>query len=339
MERMTTLTPELAAHCAEIALGHVRQEYPNRLDQTLNGPDDLLAPHQLHPIFFGSYDWHSCVHSHWMLARLLHRFPMLAQAERIRAHFDDSFTPANAAGECAYFHRPGAGGFRRPYGWAWLLKLHAELHLHAAPWADALAPLADIIVGRFRAWLPKAPYPVRVGTHFNTAFGLRLAFDHAEAIGDHAFAAELREAARRWYGTDANCPAWDEPGGDDFLSPALIEAECFRRLLPDAFAAWFEKFLPRLADGEPAVLFRPAVVADRSDGRTAHLDGLNLSRAWCFRALAAALPAHPAAARMRRAAQAHLDAAMAHIDDHYMGAHWLASYVVLATDEVLAISG
>jgi hypothetical protein len=331
---MTALARDLAAHCAAIALGHVRQEYPNRLDQTLAGPDDLLPPSQLHPIFFGSFDWHSCVHSHWLLARLLRRFPSQAQAEKIRAHFDMSLTTEKVAGECAYFHRPTAGGFKRPYGWAWLLKLHTELLALHAPWAANLAPLADIIVARFKAWLPLAPYPVRVGTHFNTAFGLRLAFDHAEATGDGAFAAQLCAAAERWYGADRNCPAWDEPGGDDFLSPALIEAECVRRLLPEEFPAWFENFLPRLADGEPEILFRPAIVADRSDGRTAHLDGLNLSRAWCFRALAAALPApHPARARMRHAAQDHLSAALPHIADDYMGSHWLATYVVLATDE------
>jgi hypothetical protein len=330
---MTTLSPDLAARCAAIVLGHVSQEYPNRLDQTLAGPDDLLPPRILHPIFFGSFDWHSCVHSHWMLARVLRHFPDLPQAEEIRAHFNAAFTPEKVAGECAYFHRPTAGGFKRPYGWAWLLKLHTELRAHDAPWADTLAPLADIIVARFESWLPKAPYPVRVGTHFNTAFGLRLAFDHAEATGDAAFAAQLREAATLWYGADRNCPAWDEPGGDDFLSPALIEAECFRRLLPDDFPAWFENFLPRLAHGEPEILFRPAIVADRGDGRTAHLDGLNLSRAWCFRALAASLPAHPARARMEQAAAAHFDAALPHIAGHYMGAHWLASFVVLAADE------
>jgi hypothetical protein len=327
---MTALTSDLAAQCAAIALGHIRQEYPNRLDQTLAGPGDLLPPSVLHPIFFGSFDWHSCVHSHWLLARVLRRFPTLPSAENIRAHFDAAFTPENVAGECAYFHRPTAGGFKRPYGWAWLLKLHAELKTLDSPWAENLAPLADIIVDRFRSWLPLAPYPVRVGTHFNTAFGLRLAFDHAEATGDAAFATLLREAARNWYGADKDCPAWDEPGGDDFLSPALIEAECIRRLLPEEFPKWFEEFLPRLEDGQPETLFRPVIVSDRSDGRTAHLDGLNLSRAWCFRALAAA---HPARARLERAAQAHIDASLPHIADDYMGAHWLATYVVLATDE------
>jgi hypothetical protein len=336
MSSLTTLTtrsldPALADHCATIALGHVRQEYPNRLDQTLEDAADLLSPSRLHPIFYGSYDWHSCVHSHWMLARLLHRFPALPSGPAIQKLFDENVTAAKVAAECAYFQRPSAGGFKRPYGWAWLLKLHAELRRLDAPWAATLEPLAAIIVRRFTAWLPNATYPVRVGTHFNTAFGLRLAADHAEATGNVPFATLLRDTALRWYGDDRACPAWDEPGGDDFLSPALIEAECMRRLLPaDDFAPWFKEFLPRLAQGEPARLFRPAIVADRADGRTAHLDGLNLSRAWCFRALAAALPAPD---RLLRSAEEHLDAALSHIADDYMGAHWLGSYVVLALDE------
>jgi hypothetical protein len=324
------LTPDLADHCATIALGHVRQEYPNRLDQTLDGAADLLPPSALHPIFYGSYDWHSCVHSFWMLARLARRFPDLPSARTIRKLFDESLTAAKVAAESAYFHRPGAGGFKRPYGWAWLLKLHAELGHFDAPWAATLEPLAEIVVRRFEAWLPHATYPVRVGTHFNTAFGLRLAADHAEVTGNAGFAELLRATALRWYGEDRDCPAWDEPGGDDFLSPALIEAECMRRLLPETFGAWFKKFLPRLAQGEPEKLFHPAIVADRADGRTAHLDGLNLSRAWCFRALASSSPAPD---RLRRAAEDHLDAALPHIADDYMGAHWLASFVVLALDE------
>jgi hypothetical protein len=330
-----TLTESLAATCAGIALGHVGREYPNRLDQTLGSAADLLPPSALHPIFYGSFDWHSCVHSHWMLARLLDRFPSLPQAPAIANLFHANFTAEKVAAECAYFNRPTAGGFKRPYGWAWLLKLHAELLAHDAPWAATLAPLAEIVVQRFATWLPNATYPVRVGTHFNTAFGLRMAADHADATANAPFAALLRATAQRWYGEDANCPAWDEPGGDDFLSPALIEAECMRRLLPPkTFAPWFANFLPNLASGAPKTLFRPAIVADRSDGKTAHLDGLNLSRAWCFRSLAATLPAgHAARAPMQQAATQHIEAALSHIAEDYMGEHWLASYVVLALDE------
>ncbi len=335
---MTTalLTPELAARFADLALGHVRREYPNNLDHALAGPGDAATPRALHPIFYGSYDWHSCVHGHWLLARLLRRFPDLRHGADIRALFDEQFTPAAVAGECAYFAAPTARGFKRPYGWAWLLELAAELtRFGEEGWAAALAPLAELIAGRFRAFLPLATYPVRSGAHFNSAFAIRLTADYAVAAADQALAAELNDAARRWYGVDADCPAWGEPGGDDFLSPTLIEAECLRRLLPrQAFVAWFDRFLPRLASAEPAALFEPAIVADRSDGKTAHLDGLNLSRAWCWRSFAAALPGGDSRRPLIEAtAERHLAASLPHVAGDYMGEHWLASFATLALDE------
>lgn len=331
------LTPELADGFAATALGHVRREYPNKLDHVLDGPGDARGPRELHPVFYGSYDWHSCVHAHWMLARLLRRFPDMPRAAAVRALFDEKLTPAKAAAELAYLSRPAARGFERPYGWAWLLKLAAELRRgDDRRWAEALEPLAEAFARRFRDFLPLATYAVRTGTHGNTAFALRLAADYAEAAEDGALAAALRDAAGRWYGQDADCPAWGEPGGDDFLSPTLMEAECMRRLLPPGdFTGWFARFLPRLAEGEPATLFRPVAVSDRSDGKIVHLDGLNLSRAWCWRSLAAAaLPEGDA--RRRRAeesAEAHLAAALPHVTGDYMGEHWLASFAALALDE------
>ncbi|GAA0573664.1 DUF2891 domain-containing protein [Craurococcus roseus] len=329
------LSPELAGRFAAIALGHVRREYPNRLEQTLSGPGDLRPPSELHPVFHGSYDWHSCVHSYWMLARLLRRFPDSPEAPAIRALFDAQLVPAKVEAERAYLAAPAARGFKRPYGWAWLLKLSEELGRHGERrWAAAVEPLAEVFAGRFRDFLPIATYAVRVGTHFNTAFGLRMAVDYAEAAGDAALSVLLRGTAERWYGADADCPAWGEPGGDDFLSSALVEAECMRRLLPpERFLPWFGRFLPRLAEGEPAPLFRPAVVADRGDGKIAHLDGLNLSRAWCWRSLAAALPpGDPRRARTEEAARGHLAASLPHIADDYMGEHWLATFAVLALE-------
>lgn len=329
------LTADLAERFARIALGHVRREYPNKPDHALAGPEDARTPSAVHPIFHGSYDWHSCVHSHWMLARLLRRFPEMPAAPAIRALFDAQFTADKVAGECAYLMRPTARGFKRPYGWAWLLKLAEELALQDDPhWSWTLAPLAEIFAQRFRDFLPIATYPVRVGTHFNTAFGLRMAADYAEATKDAALTALLRDTARRWYGADADCPAWGEPSGDDFLSSALIEAECMRRLLPAGeFFPWFARFLPRITVGEPATLFQPATVTDRTDGKIAHLDGLNLSRAWCWRAIAAALP--PDDARrpaIEEAAARHLALGLPHIAGDYMGEHWLASFVVLALE-------
>ena len=306
---MTDLTAERAAGFARIALGHVEREYPNKPGHVLDDPHDARTPSALHPVFFGSFDWHSCVHSYWLLARVLRRFPHGECAAAIQALFDRRLTPAAIAGECEYFDRPSARGYERPYGWAWLLKLSAELEPR---WADALSPLATIIVARFQAFLPIATYPVRTGSHGNTAFALRL------AAADPALIPLLRDTALRWYGDDTDCTAWGEPGGDDFLSPALIEAECMRHLLGPDFPAWFQRFMPTL----PHTLQTPAQPSDRTDGKIAHLDGLNLSRAWCLRQLGWA--AH---------AQTHLAAALPHLDKHYMGEHWLATYAMLALDD------
>jgi len=330
-----TLNEDMAGRFAGIALGHVTREYPNKLMHGLAGPEDARTPSALHPVFYGSFDWHSCVHAYWMLAHLLRRFPDMAPAGEVRDLFDRQLTPEKIAGECAYLAQPTARGFERPYGWAWLLKLAAELKgFPDMPWSDHLAPLAEAFAQRFRDFLPKATYPVRVGTHFNTAFSLRLAADYAEATEDATLRSLLRETAERWYGNDEDCPAWGEPSGDDFLSPALIEAECMRRLLPpEQFSYWFDRFLPRLATAQPMPLFRPAEVSDRSDGKIAHLDGLNLSRAWCWRALARALPAEdPRRVLMDRVADLHLAAGLPHVAGDYMGEHWLASFAVLAPE-------
>jgi hypothetical protein len=333
----TTLDAVIAERFAAIALGHVSREYPNKLDHVMNGAGDVRSPRALHPVFYGSFDWHSCVHGYWMLAHLYRRFPSLAAAAQIRARFDAHFTADNIAGEVAYLAQPLRGGFERPYGWAWLLMLAGELARHTSDegrrWSAALRPLADAFVERFHAFLPKATYPVRVGTHFNTAFALTLAFAYAEAAGDHRLGDLLRERANVWYGGDADCQAW-EPGGDDFLSSALIEAECMRRAMPAAgFQAWLDRFLPRLAQRQPATLFRPAHVSDRSDGKIAHLDGLNLTRAWCWRSIAAALPAgDPRISVARDAAELHLAASIPHVAGDYMGEHWLASFAVLALE-------
>ncbi|MDP4006423.1 DUF2891 domain-containing protein [Methylobacterium sp. NEAU K] len=331
----SALTPEIAARFAATALGHVSREYPNKPGHVLSGPEDARTPADLHPVFHGSYDWHSCVHGYWLLARVLRLFPDGPQAGAIRARLDARLVPGTVAGECAYFAAPTARGFERPYGWAWLLKLADELsRLPERRWAEALAPLAVIVAQGFRDFLPLAPYPVRVGTHFNTAFALRLAADYAEGARDAAFGDLLLHTAERWYAADADCPAWGEPGGDDFLSSALIEAECMRRLLPpERFRPWFDRFLPGLAAGQPGTLFRPAAVTDRSDGKIAHLDGLNLSRAWCFRALAATLePDDPRRPPLSAAAEAHLAAGLPHVTGDYMGEHWLATFALLALE-------
>jgi hypothetical protein len=332
---MTGLTPEWGASFAAVALRHIRREFPNKLDHVFAGADDVRSPSALHPLFYGSFDWHSCVHGYWMLARLLRRFPDLSAAKDIRALFGEQFVADKVAGECAYLASPTARGFERPYGWAWLLKLAAELALHRHDdWSRQLAPLAAMFVQRFRDFLPLAAYPVRAGVHSNTAFALRLAYDYAANAPDGALASLLCKTGRRWYEADRDCPAWGEPSGDDFHSPALIEAECMRRILPPHdFAPWLARFLPRIAQREPATLFQPAKVADRTDGKIAHLDGLNLSRAWCWRSIASALPAQEARrAAAEETAERHLAASLPHIADDYMGAHWLASFALLALE-------
>jgi hypothetical protein len=333
---MTNKLDRVTAHrFARIALGHVEREYPHKPGHVLAGASELQGPRETHPVFFGSFDWHSCVHGYWMLVRLLNRFPDMPSAEAIRALLNRRLTPETVAGECATFDRPMNRGFERPYGWGWLLKLAAELEAaEDRSFSRTLQPLTERIVARFREFLPVATYPVRVGTHYNTAFALRLAADYGDAVGDETFIDLLRMTALRWYGPDEDCPAWGEPSGDDFLSPALIEAECMHRLLPaHDFSVWFGRFLPGLESGEPGTLFSPASVSDRSDGKIAHLDGLNLSRAWCWRSLAASVAeADGRRTIMNAAADRHLQAALPHVAGDYMGEHWLASFAVLALE-------
>jgi hypothetical protein len=329
-----TLTAEIAERFARIALGHVEREYPNKLDHVLHGPKDAQGPRALHPVFYGSFDWHSCVHGYWLLARIHRLFPAGPAAPAVQELFERQLTPGKIADELAYLHRPLAGGFERPYGWAWLLMLQAELELHAKAhgrWAAALRPLAAAFADRLAGYLPRLSYPVRAGNHPSTAFALRLAMDYAEICGDQALAALIRTRSMGWFALDADCQAW-EPSGEDFLSPALMQAELMRRILPAGeFPAWFERFLPRVQTGSPATLFEPAVVSDPTDGRIAHLDGLNLSRAWCWRALAQALPEGDARRPiMAGAVQRHLDASLRAVQGDYMGEHWLASFALLA---------
>jgi Protein of unknown function (DUF2891) len=324
---MTTLDHATAKRFAAMTLGHVGREYPHVEVRVLNGPDDLATPAALHPIFYGSFDWHSCVHGWWQLLRLARLFPDMPEAATIRARADAMLVPDKIAGELAFLDRPGSAGFERPYGWAWLLALHDEATHHEAGWADALAPLAEAFAARFRAHLPLLTYPIRVGTHFNTGFALVLARDWA-VRHDPTLAALIDTRARDWFAGDRGCQAW-EPGGDEFLSPALCEALLMSRVLGAGdFATWFDAFLPDLARGMPATLFTPARVSDRSDGKIAHLDGLNLSRAWCWRALARLHP--PIAAIGDAAATAHMSASLPHLGDDYMGEHWLATFALLA---------
>jgi hypothetical protein len=294
----------------------------------LEGPGDARTPSDLHPIFYGSFDWHSCVHGWWQLMRIARLHPDLPEAAEIRALAGTMFVADKVAGELVYLDRPVAAGFERPYGWAWLLALHGE----AEEWASVLEPMARHFADKLRAHLPKLTYPIRSGAHFNTAFALVQSLRWAE-LQDPALAMLIGERARAWYADDRACQAW-EPSGDDFLSPALTEALLMSRVLDDgAFADWFDAFLPNAAEQLPATLFTPARVSDRSDGKIAHLDGLNLSRAWCWRGIAAKLgAAHPVHGMAGAAAERHLAASLPHVAGDYMGEHWLATYALLAME-------
>jgi hypothetical protein len=329
------MTLEQASAFARLALKGMRKEYPNKPGDVLNSEKDVKTPRAVHPAFYGCYDWHSSVHGHWMLLRLLRLFPELPEKETIRAVLMDDLTAQNVQAEVAYLARPNSQSFERPYGWAWLLKLAEELHgwdhPDAREWSKNLKPLADAIVARYLAFFPKQTYPIRSGVHPNTAFGLACALDYARAVDHKALRELVKERSRTYYGQDAGIPAVWEPDGADFFSPSLMEADLMRRVLQATeFQAWLHRFLPDLARGEPKTLLVPAKVTDRSDPQIVHLDGLNLSRAWCMRNIAAPLPkSDPARTVLLKSATHHAEAGLRHVaSGDYAGEHWLASFAV-----------
>jgi hypothetical protein len=329
------LTEKQASHFAALALKCVAREFPNKPEHVINNASEVQSPRVLHPAFYGCYDWHSSVHGHWMLVRLLKTVPDLAESQRIREALNANLSAENIRAEVAYLKQPNRQSFERTYGWAWALKLAEELHSWNDPdgkkWAENLQPLADVLAQSYRAFLPKQTYPIRTGVHPNTAFGLAFAIDYAKAVGDRELEAVLDERSRTYFSKDIDYPGAWEPGGEDFFSAALMEADLMRRVMkPQMFASWFHRFLPAVAKGGPATLLEPAVVTDRTDPKLVHLDGLNLSRAWCMRSIARALPAgDPARKILAAAADKHAAAALAHVaSGDYAGEHWLASFAV-----------
>ena len=326
------LTPDDAARFARLALDCIHREYPNKLGQVLQNETDLLPPKTLHPAFYGCFDWHSSVHGHWMLVKLLREFPELAERQQIIDGLEASITPAKIAGEMRYFANASAS-WERTYGWAWLLQLATELAQWDDPlgekWASSLEPLAKVIRDRYIEFLPRQEYPIRTGVHPNTAFGLSFAFDYAEAVSDSELREAIVSAATLYYENDADCPLSWEPSGEDFLSPCLEEAALMARIMPnDEYRAWLARFLPSLSD--PASLI-PANVSDRSDPKIVHLDGLNLSRAWNLYVIAGVVDDDALAAQLRATAADHLSASLPHItSEHYEGSHWLGSFAVYA---------
>lgn len=326
---------EQANRLAQLPLHCLDTEYPNKLGQVLNGAEDLLPPSQLHPAFYGCFDWHSAVHGHWSLVRLLKTFPNLAEAPAIRRKLDARLTMANILEEIAYFERANNKNFERTYGWAWLLKLAEELEGweddQGKKWKANLQPLTDLIVQKYLEFLPKLLYPIRVGTHTNTAFGLTFAYDYAVATQQEALKTAIEEKAKAFYSQDQACPLSWEPGGYDFLSPCLEEADIMRRVLPAAeFEQWIKDFLPQLL--APDFSLAPAEVSDRQDGHLVHLDGVNFSRAWCLYGLAATLEKGQ---HLVPIAHQHIQHSLSGITDgNYEGGHWLASFALYALAEV-----
>lgn len=330
-----SLTQTQASHFAALALKCIQKEYPNKPDHTINDAADVRSPRDMHPAFYGCLDWHSTVHGHWMLIHLLRLFPNLPEAKQIRAALDANLSEKNIAGEVAYLKQPSRASFERTYGWAWLLKLTEELRgwddEDGRRWLKNLQPLADAFVEKYLAFLPKQNYPIRTGVHPNTAFGLAFALDYARAAGDQKLESLIVERSRTYYGNDVNYPAAWEPGGEDFFSPALMEADLMRRVMKNTeYTNWLHRFLPDLDRSEPKQLLQPAIVTDRTDPKLVHLDGLNLSRAWCMRNIAASLPANDPARRvLAQSAEAHANAALPYIaSGNYEGEHWLASFAV-----------
>ncbi len=337
----TTIEPELADRFSRLALDCVQKEFPNKISRTTNDAESIGAPRELFPVFYGCFDWHSAVHGHWLLVRLLHLDALdpEARAEAI-AKLDENFAAENVAGELANFRRPERGSWERPYGWAWLLQLTAELREwddpQAKEWLARLEPLEADIVAATKAWLPKLAYPIRLGTHNQSAFAMTLMLDWADAAGDAEFAGLIKARARDYHADDVDCPLSYEPSGEDFLSPCLMEADLMRRVLERGkFAEWLTAFLPNIPEDGSADWLAPAVVLDASDGKLVHLDGVNSSRAWNLYHIARALPDDDLRrASLAAAARIHSDAGVAAVsDEHYSGSHWLASFATyLMTD-------
>jgi hypothetical protein len=329
------LTQTEASHFASLALKCIQQEYPNKLDHVNNDAEDVRSPRAMHGAFYGCFDWHSSVHGHWMLVHLLRLFPAMPEARDIRAALNANLDRKNISGEVAYLGQANRASFERTYGWSWLLKLAEELHgwkdEDGRRWSQNLQPLADALAEKYLSFLPKQTYPIRTGVHPNTAFGMAFALDYARAVSNQKLESLIVERSRTYYAHDVNYPAAWEPGGEDFFSPALIEADLMRRVMSQVeFAVWFRRFLPRTTRGEPKVLLQPAIVTDRTDPKLVHLDGLNLSRAWCMRSIAAALPPKdPARKVLARSALAHAKVTLPHVaSGNYEGEHWLASFAV-----------
>lgn len=326
------LSLEEAERLVSLPIACIDIEFPNKLNQVISSGQDLKEPSELHPAFYGCFDWHSAVHGHWSLIRLLRSHPQLKEREQIISGLQKHLTKENIAQEIAYFENPTNQGFERMYGWAWLLKLTEELSLWEDPAAADLhkniEPLARVISKAMIEFLPKLNYPLRDGTHTNTAFGLSLAYDYAVTCKKSTLKSAIEKRAKEFYLSDENCPQSWEPSGYDFLSPCFEEANLMRKILPkNEFAQWMDKFMPELSS--PDFKLTPGIVSDRKDGHLVHLDGLNFSRAWCLFGIAEALP--ETHGHLIKIGNEHVSHSLPFlVGDSYEGGHWLASFALMA---------
>ena len=326
-----SITLEDANRLSALPLHCMQVEYPNKLNQTIGSAKDLQTPAALHPAFYGCFDWHSSVHGHWSLVSLLKQFPDIKDRELIKTKLAENITSENIQQEIVYFEGEFNKSFERTYGWAWLLKLAEELHTWNDPLArqleQNLQPLTEVIVNNYLEFLPKLNYPIRVGEHANTAFGLTFAYDYAQTVANDSLKNMIAERAKFFYLNDTNCPITWEPSGFDFLSPCLEEADIMRRVLPkEEFKTWLQHFLPQLQSTN--FTLETGKVSDRTDGKLVHLDGVNFSRAWCLYGIANNLPEY---AHLKEVANNHIKYSLPSIvDDNYEGTHWLGSFAIYA---------
>ncbi|MEM1196070.1 MAG: DUF2891 domain-containing protein [Pseudomonadota bacterium] len=337
-ERASPVTTE--DRFAVLALDCVHREYPNKISHVMDSASDVAAPSELTPAFYGCFDWHSSVHGHWLLARILTTRPGSVYEDEIRAKLATSFTAENLSAELDYYAAEGRGSFERPYGIAWYLQLIAELEesedAQLSEWRETLRPLEDAIVAQVTDWLPKLAYPIRLGTHNQTAFAFGLMLDYADTVGNDDLVKKLRDKTLAFHLADRDCPLAYEPSGEDFLSPCLMEADLMRRVMSESeFARWLTGFLPQIPFDGRADWLEAGIVRDASDGKLVHLDGVNLSRAWALEGIASALPKGDARVpALLAVARVHKEAGIAAVsDEHYSGSHWLASFATYLTTQ------
>ena len=330
---LPTLKEEGAKHFSELALHCIQTEFPNKLGHVIVDSTQVKRPIELHPTFYGCFDWHSSVHGHWMLIKILKTFPEISNSNEIISTINENITQENILNEIEYLNGKLHGSFERTYGWAWIFQLQNELDTwdndYGKKWANNLRPLTNVLRDKMIEFLPKLTYPIRTGVHPNTAFALSFAYDYASESNDIEFKNAIITRRLYYYNSDKNYPAYLEPNGTDFFSPSLQEANLMRRIL-DAkeFDKWFNEFMPSITNN----LLKPVIVSDRDDLSIVHLDGLNISRAWCMLGISNSLPnSNPKKTILLQTAKLHLNDALKNVaSGSYAGEHWLASFAVYA---------